>query len=65
MDENTYPQLLPCPHCGGKAKITLFYASYTVACMECPACVFLGPYQTKEEAIKAWNRRVRDEQKEV
>ena len=50
-------ELKPCPFCGGKAEISLYLGNYGVACCECPGAVINCRYQTKEEAIKAWNRR--------
>lgn len=58
--EQTMPEdkLLPCPFCGGRPKIILHAACYIISCQDCPGSIIMGPYQTKEEAIKAWNRRV-------
>lgn len=65
-------KLLPCPFCGGEAKITKRYPAllrpsrngYCVECYECDLqfghdCDYGGQYATPEEAIEAWNRRVR------
>ena len=58
-------ELLPCPHCGGKAKIKPagFYLH-----IECCECQSRGKpfntdtsdftYNAKEEAIAAWNTRI-------
>ena len=64
-------QLLPCPFCGGEAKVTKGYPRllrpsrnhYCVECFECGLqfghdCDYGGEYATPEEAIEAWNRRV-------
>ena len=67
MTEN----LKPCPFCGGKAlifvagqdfsgkescpdKITYFY---NVQCLKC-GMGHIGDFNTYQEALKAWNRRV-------
>ena len=49
--------LKPCPFCGGGAEISFLFGRYGVACCRCQAAIIPCPYQTKEEAIKAWNRR--------
>lgn len=44
------------PFCKSKGDIHIEYYSY---CVECVVCGAEGPYKmSKEEAIKAWNRRV-------
>ena len=53
MDE----KLLPCPFCGGRPKIILHASCYIISCQDCPGSIIMGPYQTKNEAVKAWNRR--------
>ena len=49
--------LKPCPFCGGTAEITLFLGNYMIACRECPGSTFPCKGMTKEEVIKAWNKR--------
>ena len=59
-------ELKNCPFCGGKAKIFNIYASGFI-----PKCLnsyyldscncSLGEYETKEQAIKAWNTRAEKE----
>jgi len=50
-------ELKPCPFCGGKASIRLFYGvRYGVFCDCCDARVG-GLYIEKADAIDAWNRR--------
>ena len=54
------PELKPCPFCGREAQIWqgIEHSSYRVACKsqyECAAQV--GPYDTEEEAVEAWNKR--------
>lgn len=51
----------PCPFCGAKAYLAIFYNVYGVECSNCHA---EGPmdedgnyWNTPEEAINAWNRR--------
>lgn len=51
-------ELKPCPFCGREARIWQGFDYYRVACesqYECAGQV--GPYDTEEEAINAWNRR--------
>lgn len=67
---NSMNKLKSCPFCGGEAEVfdynikcdfyedkeDEFIAPYTVHCKR--NCCFLGKdYETKEEAIEAWNRR--------
>jgi Lar family restriction alleviation protein len=55
----TAPELLPCPFCGGSAKVTgSRYGSaraYQVMCLDCNASS--GFLAFEEDAIAAWNRR--------
>lgn len=50
-------ELKKCPFCGGEAEINLFLGNYCVTCTECMGSIFPAKGMTKEEAIKAWNRR--------
>lgn len=62
-------ELKPCPMCGGEA-ITLYSSrndKWAVACKECQLLLgylesdYYGDYfefNTQEEAIKAWNKRI-------
>ena len=54
-------QLMPCPFCGGKAELQIYYGRYRVRCWQSvPTCmtpVKTMGYLTPEEAIKAWNTR--------
>ena len=55
-------KLKPCPFCGGEALIytnTIIknLPTYSVYCSECYARTY-GMYDTKEQAIENWNRRV-------
>ena len=45
--------LKPCPFCGGKAHI--IHEGYWIMYEDCQS--ESGYYETKEEAIEAWNRR--------
>ena len=53
-------ELKPCPFCGGEAKVFGNYddSEYHANCTnnEC-GCCWVNYYETKEEAIEAWNRR--------
>ena len=49
-----YPK---CPFCGREASIYVTYDDgYYVCCDECGCC--LPVYNTEEDAIREWNRRV-------
>lgn len=51
------PDLLPCPFCGGEAKISRS-GRYSLFCAYCVDCdTNGGHYFTEEDAIAAWNRR--------
>ena len=58
-------KLKPCPFCGGKGgkqtlgKAMLGGVYWTIACMKCH-CTTAG-YMNVSNAVKAWNRRVNDE----
>ena len=53
-------ELKPCPFCGGKAE--LFGTEETgVFYVECLDCNVNDNFDTAEEAIAAWNRRMNDE----
>lgn len=52
-------ELKPCPFCGSKDLELLGHFSIRwVACNSCYA--ESGSYDTDEEAIEAWNRRVKE-----
>lgn len=58
-------ELNPCPFCGGKGVEILedenkyLYFRYRAQCQKCGATAKLC--HTKEEALKAWNRRANHE----
>ena len=69
-------KLKPCPFCGEKLEITAnAYSSYYSGPVwkhwnwyrvQCPQCeVQTTEYPTVEEAIEAWNRRAKDDGKNV
>ena len=63
-DEN----LLPCPFCGGEAKhvdlgVQGKFEDWDIACVNCGITMITpskeeGCLTTKDEASKAWNRRI-------
>lgn len=57
-------KLKPCPFCGGKAKAREnFIGQWYVSCNDCNTIVWTesDDYKSKNEAIKAWSRRVEDD----
>lgn len=57
-------ELKSCPFCGEKAVVEMdegWYWEWNVYCSEC-GIHFPNHFETKEEAIEAWNRRVDNEQ---
>ena len=65
-------EIKPCPFCGGRPKfykVTVWYVDtedyaerWRVVCgarVDC--CYLVNDFATEQEAITAWNRRVKDE----
>ncbi len=51
-------ELLPCPFCGGKAKVKKHKLSTIVFTVECKVCKCQTHVQfTEEEVIDIWNTR--------
>ena len=46
-------KLKPCPFCGGKAIFEENTGTFFIHCESC--CAFTPDFNTKEQAIKAWN----------
>lgn len=61
------PELKPCPFCGGEAKIMKVPATGNCVayCTKCAADVGRAWYWKENDAAKAWNRRVTDENDSV
>ena len=59
--EMSKQKLKPCPFCGGEANIMHMDGyPYWVYCEDCGVKVY-GRILDKEESIRAWNRRAKDE----
>ena len=52
----TDQKLLPCPFCGGKARIKKYDNEYDVICDICACSTRVT--ETKADAIKFWNNRI-------
>jgi Lar family restriction alleviation protein len=55
---SSMPELKRCPFCGGQGVVEMdesWYWEYEAYCMNCTAT--LGHFNTKAEAIEAWNTR--------
>lgn len=57
--------MLPCPYCGAKADLVNMntdkencFVPYWVQCTLCDEFPMTAEYNTKKEAINAWNNRV-------
>ena len=57
-------KLKPCPFCGGEAEMSKWKCGYYVSCIEsdCFVCPETGDFESREEAIEAWNKRAGNEQ---
>lgn len=53
--------LKPCPFCGSEAKLNKGKTVFWCSCENAACACEIGAYLKKEEAIKAWNRRVNHE----
>lgn len=55
-------ELKPCPFCGGRAYLSeRMNGGYYVECESIGGCLAeSGNYDTEEQAVEAWNRRVVD-----
>lgn len=51
-------KLKPCPFCGGNNLSVEGVTFYWVECVDCNASI--AGYETKEQAIEAWNRRAKE-----
>lgn len=52
----------PCPFCGGKPTEVRRFYDLDIFFVHCPDCnVLSDTFKTKDDAIRAWNRRVHDE----
>lgn len=52
-------KLKPCPFCGGKGEIreeSSYVGSYVVKCSDCGSGTWI---MSKNDAIKCWNKRVK------
>ena len=61
------PELIPCPHCGKNAVyigpvIVPFSGGKYKPTVMCNSCGAMISRSTKQSAIKAWNKRVTNEQ---
>lgn len=57
LDDDIKPKLKPCPFCGGEAMTNKLYENEWY--VYCPKCE--RNYDTEQEAIEAWNKRVVEE----
>lgn len=61
-------ELLPCPFCGGRARVRKKWGNWTAYCLEChassdryvPGGTYYESCETKDEAVERWNRRTHD-----
>lgn len=56
-------ELKPCPFCGGEAYVgqdECWYWDWEAHCLQCGA-TFDTLFETKKQAIEAWNRRADNE----
>jgi Lar family restriction alleviation protein len=57
MNKEFSEKLLPCPFCGGKAKLKTYYENidHSIYCEDCS--MGCDEYKSNKEAIAAWNKR--------
>lgn len=54
-------ELLPCPFCGGEAKVeNEFLGTWKVRCQKCSCEVGRYWFWTERHAIEAWNTRTKE-----
>ena len=60
MPNKDYLNLRECPFCGGEAGITWdkWKDDEMYCCVECDCGVSTGVYETVDEAVEMWNRRI-------
>lgn len=58
-NQETEPELKPCPFCGKKPRVVGVVPQIYIACVneKCPVNSETIFFQTREKAIEAWNRR--------
>ena len=62
IENKQQPELRPCPFCGGSATMhstLLKDGDHIIVCNKCGAAS--GYFPNREEAVRAWDRRVSDE----
>lgn len=60
--EDDKNELKPCPFCGGKAELYASKVADGLRWVTCTECYASGePCDDTESAIRAWNRRAKDE----
>ncbi|MDR0322325.1 MAG: Lar family restriction alleviation protein [Treponema sp.] len=59
MKSETDNTLKPCPFCGGDIELTAVDYEWTFCCFECESRTNFG-LLTYEDAIAAWNKRVKN-----
>lgn len=68
MTDDLIERLLPCPFCGGGAKLGGFKLApdgYWISCQQDPCCASIDCFDTKEAAIATWNTRIATQQEAI